>query len=101
MICDFRPTNIKTDSRFGIGESFRKPAEVETPKIEETQKVDEQKHCKICNISVTSESQMELHLRGAKHAKKLKLAGKIIPLETIQYFISSFHYRDTAICFDG
>lgn len=30
------------------------------------------RYCEICDISVTSEVHMKLHLNGAKHAKKLK-----------------------------
>lgn len=36
------------------------------------------KFCKICKISVTSEPQMQAHLKGSKHAKKLKAMGKIL-----------------------
>lgn len=52
--------------RFNIGESF-------LPKAEET--ADPDKYCQICNISVTSQPQMKLHLEGSKHAKKLKAMG--------------------------
>lgn len=34
------------------------------------------KYCKICDISVTSEMHMRLHLTGAKHAKKLRQLGE-------------------------
>lgn len=30
------------------------------------------RYCEICDISVTSEVHMKLHLNGAKHAKKLR-----------------------------
>lgn len=36
---------------------------------------DPSKYCEICNISVTSEIHMKLHLNGQKHAKKLRLLG--------------------------
>lgn len=56
--------------RFNIGESFK-------PKPEEAiiVETDADKHCQICNISVTSQPQMKLHLEGSKHAKKLKALG--------------------------
>lgn len=34
------------------------------------------KYCKMCDISVTSEMHMRLHLAGAKHAKKLRQLGE-------------------------
>lgn len=34
------------------------------------------KYCQICDISVTSEMHMRLHLAGAKHAKKLRQLGE-------------------------
>lgn len=34
------------------------------------------KYCEICDISVTSEMHMRLHLSGAKHAKKLRQLGE-------------------------
>lgn len=34
------------------------------------------KYCKLCDISVTSEMHMRLHLVGAKHAKKLRQLGE-------------------------
>lgn len=37
--------------------------------------LDPNKYCEICNISVTSEIHMKLHLNGQKHAKKLRLLG--------------------------
>lgn len=33
------------------------------------------KHCEICDVSVTSDVHMQLHLNGAKHAKKLRQLG--------------------------
>lgn len=38
--------------------------------------VDPSKYCKLCDISVTSEMHMRLHLAGAKHAKKLRQLGE-------------------------
>lgn len=38
--------------------------------------VDPAKYCKLCDISVTSEMHMRLHLAGAKHAKKLRQLGE-------------------------
>lgn len=34
--------------------------------------IDPKRFCSVCNISVSSESQMLSHLEGIKHAKKLK-----------------------------
>lgn len=34
------------------------------------------KYCEICDINVTSEMHMRLHLNGAKHAKKLRQLGE-------------------------
>lgn len=33
------------------------------------------RHCEICDVSVTSDVHMQLHLNGAKHAKKLRQLG--------------------------
>lgn len=41
-----------------------------------TQSLDPAKYCKLCDISVTSEMHMRLHLAGAKHAKKLRQLGE-------------------------
>lgn len=41
-----------------------------------SQSVDPSKYCKLCDISVTSEMHMRLHLAGAKHAKKLRQLGE-------------------------
>lgn len=38
--------------------------------------VELSKYCKLCDISVTSEMHMRLHLAGAKHAKKLRQLGE-------------------------
>lgn len=38
--------------------------------------VDASKYCEICDISVTSEMHMRLHLAGARHAKKLRQLGE-------------------------
>jgi len=37
--------------------------------------VKTQTYCKICNITVTSSAQMQVHLEGNKHGKKLKTLG--------------------------
>lgn len=75
----FRQTKAVADptGRFNIGESFLpKPEEAApAPPIVET---DPDKHCQICNISVTSQPQMKLHLEGSKHAKKLKAIGTLV-----------------------
>lgn len=41
-----------------------------------SQTMDPAKYCKLCDISVTSEMHMRLHLAGAKHAKKLRQLGE-------------------------
>lgn len=41
-----------------------------------SQVLDPAKYCKLCDISVTSEMHMRLHLAGAKHAKKLRQLGE-------------------------
>lgn len=38
--------------------------------------IDPSKYCQICDISVTSEMHMRLHLTGAKHSKKLRQLGE-------------------------
>lgn len=38
--------------------------------------IDASKYCEICDISVTSEMHMRLHLAGARHAKKLRQLGE-------------------------
>lgn len=43
--------------------------------VNEPEQTDDDKFCKICNISVTSKHQMKLHLEGTKHAKKLKASA--------------------------
>ncbi|XP_055693910.1 zinc finger matrin-type protein 3-like [Lutzomyia longipalpis] len=53
--------------RFGIGTSFVAP-----PPPPAAPTTNQAIFCKLCNISVTSDSQMKLHLEGAKHNKRLK-----------------------------
>lgn len=72
------------DGRFGIGEMFMRGGSVadlhdmssDMMDIGEEQHqlnaVDESLTCKICKISVTSASQIQMHLDGAKHQKKLR-----------------------------
>lgn len=48
-------------------------AHIQTVKVPAT---DLSKYCEICDISVTSEMHMRLHLSGAKHAKKLRQLGE-------------------------
>lgn len=79
----FSQTKLATDpsGRFNIGESFLpKPEETVPPSIisipaKTVIEPDPDKYCQICNISVTSQPQMKLHLEGSKHAKKLKAIG--------------------------
>lgn len=80
--------------RFGIGTGFTQPPEVVTKTDPATQNPtspnispekiikDPTKFCKICDIVVTSNAQMKLHLEGSKHTKKLKLMGKLILFQT-------------------
>ncbi|GAB0100390.1 uncharacterized protein DMENIID0001_164230 [Sergentomyia squamirostris] len=67
-----------SSGRFGIGEAFNHP-----PPPPPVSAVSEEStstplitssllFCSLCNISVTSESQMKDHMEGAKHLKKLK-----------------------------
>jgi Zinc-finger of C2H2 type len=96
-----RFTNVATDSRFGIGSSFvaadqpadeipavaaNSPAKAVTPHIDEkvssstsnpvaVEQHDPSKFCSICLVTVTSDSQMKMHMDGIKHAKKLKSLG--------------------------
>ncbi|XP_055708818.1 zinc finger matrin-type protein 3-like [Phlebotomus papatasi] len=57
-----------TSGRFGIGEAFQKPPA--PPPAPSTS--NQSNFCSLCNISVTSDSQMKIHLEGAKHNKRLK-----------------------------
>lgn len=80
-----RQTKVSADptGRFNIGETFTAKPEEPTPPAAtkptkpSTVETDPDKHCQICNISVTSQPQMKLHLEGSKHAKKLKALGNI------------------------
>ncbi|XP_064536896.1 zinc finger matrin-type protein 1 [Drosophila montana] len=78
---------VTDDCRFGIGELFIKAAasaelqEVLATNGEQQQQqqlevkmpvVDESLTCKVCKISVTSASQIKMHLDGAKHQKNLR-----------------------------
>lgn len=73
--------------RFNIGESFLQLKQEEAKQEDTTppspqpttptpNEPDPDKYCEICNISVTSQPQMKVHLEGAKHAKKLKAIGQ-------------------------
>lgn len=60
---------------------IRSPASIGTCEVAHIQTVkvpavDPSKYCEICDISVTSEMHMHLHLSGAKHAKKLRQLGE-------------------------
>lgn len=82
----FRQTKVQIDptGRFNIGESFKPKPEETTPTVATSEttlettvvETDADKHCKICNISVTSVATMKTHLEGSKHAKKLKAIGR-------------------------
>ncbi|EDW00456.1 GH11857 [Drosophila grimshawi] len=80
---------VADDGRFGIGELFVKAAVVTDlqymasdivesncngdQQLEaKTPALDESLTCKICKISVTSASQIKMHLDGAKHQKNLR-----------------------------
>lgn len=56
--------------------SAKKPNEIAQMKIAAVAAIDLGKYCKICDISVTSEMHMRLHLSGAKHTKKLRHLGE-------------------------
>lgn len=75
-VAHFRQTKVASDStgRFNIGEAFL-PNSEETTSTKPAVAIDPNKYCEICNISVTSQPQMKLHLEGSKHAKKLKAMG--------------------------
>lgn len=51
---------------------IKSPQEGEIAQLKNVSSVDMSKYCKLCDISVTSEMHMRLHLTGAKHAKKLR-----------------------------
>jgi len=80
----FRQTKVAADptGRFHIGETFLPQQEEPAPKppapVGVVVETDPDKYCHICNISVTSQPQMKLHLEGSKHAKKLKALGKLM-----------------------
>lgn len=56
--------------------------------------VDMGKYCKLCDISVTSEMHMRLHLAGAKHAKKLRQLGEP-PYSEVPHTLSQCVLEDT------
>ncbi|XP_017872381.1 PREDICTED: zinc finger protein 346 [Drosophila arizonae] len=73
------------DGRYGIGEMFLRGGgggdmhDISSDMMDTAEEqqhhfnaVDESLTCKICNISVTSASQIQMHLDGAKHQKKLR-----------------------------
>lgn len=92
LIKIYRKTKGESDptGRFGIGAGFTQPPELATTTDSATPNVtspnissekvikDPSKFCKLCDIIVTSNAQMKLHLEGSKHTKKLKLMGKVI-----------------------
>ncbi|XP_067636721.1 zinc finger protein 346-like [Eurosta solidaginis] len=76
----FTPTDV--DGRFGIGEMFKKTTDENTPDTTTpaagvpaplTKRTNLLGlYCEACNVSVTSQAQMTMHLNGTKHKKKLK-----------------------------
>lgn len=70
----------KTDNtgRDGFGQDFIVSKELAPPTsfdAPETSKL----HCEICQVNVTSLQQIEMHYKGQKHRKKLKLLGLELP----------------------
>ncbi|XP_037040074.1 zinc finger matrin-type protein 3-like [Bradysia coprophila] len=87
-------TKVAVDptGRFNIGESFLNnhqqesesatsstlvstPSTIAPSTSSPSVETEPDKYCQICNVSVTSQPQMKLHLEGQKHAKKLKAIG--------------------------
>ncbi|KAJ6645886.1 Zinc finger matrin-type protein 3 [Pseudolycoriella hygida] len=70
-------TKVAADptGRFNIGETFIKNTEPQAPPPPPTAESDSDKYCSLCSVFVTSQAHMQLHLQGAKHAKKLRAAG--------------------------
>lgn len=56
--------------------SLQSDVQAELQPATASQSVDPTKYCKLCDISVTSDMHMRLHLAGAKHAKKLRQLGE-------------------------
>ncbi|ALC49971.1 CG1231 [Drosophila busckii] len=67
---------VTDDGRFGIGELFIQASKehqlINTKETNNGQPLDEGLHCKICKIRVSSKSQIQMHLDGAKHQKNLR-----------------------------
>lgn len=61
---------------FDISASDLVPTIEPIPNVQGDGVADLSKYCEICDISVTSEMHMRLHLNGAKHAKKLRQLGE-------------------------
>ncbi|KAH8342993.1 hypothetical protein KR059_003071 [Drosophila kikkawai] len=97
MGCKFE-VKVSPDGRYGIGALFHKTetrsAEEEAtgaaaggavegvPAVGGAPKQtaeDTECSCSLCNISVTSANQMEMHLKGARHQSKLRNAGQKEP----------------------
>ncbi|XP_026678425.1 zinc finger matrin-type protein 4-like isoform X1 [Diaphorina citri] len=58
--------------RFGIGESFRKCSDIETPKLTIVKKTVQKWYCDICDTQATDDNQYKAHLAGKKHIKNVK-----------------------------
>lgn len=86
-----RNTKVTADptGRFHIGTSFVPATKASSATLDNSAETvaavgqstavvtdDPDKYCKVCEISVTSGPQMQAHLSGTKHAKKLKLLGE-------------------------
>lgn len=78
-------TNFVPNLTHAIANSFdisandliQAPEPIIVPQIQmDATAADLSKYCDVCDISVTSEMHMRLHLNGAKHAKKLRQLGE-------------------------
>lgn len=71
-----RSTAAKADStgRDGFGQDFIVPKEIIPPTTLSTSETSKLR-CDICQVNVTSLQQIEMHYKGQKHKKKLKLLG--------------------------
>lgn len=65
--------------RDGFGQDFVVPKEVLPPTNGGGSSDASKLRCDICQVSVTSLQQIEMHYKGQKHKKKLKLLGLEMP----------------------
>lgn len=84
----------KTDltGRDGFGQDFIVAKEIVPPTVNpDVSKL----RCDICQVSVTSLQQIEMHYKGQKHKKKIKLLGLEPPEEELN--VSSSSSNDGAL----